>query len=69
MSVLLIFWVAFVIGDIVVRLQGSSNLDCQVVQWRVPLIVLQALEGTLMIVALLAWLAGKEGLGLKLAVR
>jgi hypothetical protein len=67
-SVLLILWVAFVIGYIVVLLQGGTNLDSQVVQWRVPLMVIQALVGALMIVALVAWLAGREELGLKLAV-
>jgi hypothetical protein len=67
-SVLLVLWVAFAIAYIVVLVQGSANLDSQVVQWRVPLIVIQALVGTLMIVAVLAWLAGKEDLGLKLAV-
>jgi type III secretory pathway component EscS len=67
-SVLLILWVAFVIGYIVVLVQGGTNLDSQVIQWRVPLIVIQALVGILMVVALFAWLTKKEHLGLKLAV-
>jgi hypothetical protein len=67
-SVLLVLWVAFVIGYIVMLLQGGTSLDSQVVQWREPLIVIQAPVGTLMIVAVVAWLAGKDGLGLKLAV-
>jgi hypothetical protein len=67
-SVLLILWVAFVIGYIFLLVQGGANLDSQVVRWRVSLIVIQALVGALMIVALLAWLAAKEDLGLKLAI-
>jgi hypothetical protein len=67
-SGLLILWVAFVIGYIVVLLQGGANLDSQVVHWRGPLVAMQALVGTLMIVALGAWLTGREEIGLKLAV-
>jgi hypothetical protein len=64
----LILWAGVTIGYIVVLAQGGANLDSQVVQWRVPLMVIQALVGVLMAVALLAWLAGKEELGLKLAI-
>jgi hypothetical protein len=67
-SGLLVLWVAFVIGYVVVLIRGGANLDSQVVQWREPLIVIQALVGTLMIVAVASWLTGKEQLGLKLAV-
>jgi peptidoglycan/LPS O-acetylase OafA/YrhL len=67
-SVLLILWVVFAIGYIVVLVQGGANLDSQVVRWRVPLIGIQALVSALMIVAVVAWLAGKEDLGLKLAM-
>jgi hypothetical protein len=67
-SVLLLTWVAFVIGYIVVLVQGGANLDSQVVQWRGPLIVIQALIGGLMIVAVLAWLTRNEDLGLKFAI-
>jgi hypothetical protein len=67
-SVLLILWVAFTIGYIVVLVQEGSSLDSQVVQWRGPLIVIQALVGALMIVALIAWFARKEDFGLKLAI-
>jgi hypothetical protein len=65
-SGLLILWAALAIGYIVILVQEGANLDSQVVQWRVPLMVVQALVGTLMIVALVAWLAGQEELGLKL---
>jgi hypothetical protein len=67
-SVLLILWVAFVIGYIAILAQGGANLDSQVVQWRGPLIVIQAMIGGLMIVAALAWLTRNEERGLGLAI-
>ena len=67
-SVLLILWVAFVIGYIVILAQGGANLDSQVVQWRGPLIVIQAMIGGLMIVAALAWLTRNEDRGLRFAI-
>jgi predicted transcriptional regulator len=67
-SVLLILWVAFVIGYIVILAQGGANLDSQVVQWRGPLIVIQAVIGGLMIVAVLAWLTRNEERGLRFAI-
>ncbi|UCC63208.1 MAG: hypothetical protein JSV36_21135, partial [Anaerolineae bacterium] len=67
-SVLLILWVAFVIGYIVLLVQGGANLDSQVVQWRGPLIVIQAAIGVLMIVAVLAWLTRHEERGLTFAI-
>ncbi len=67
-SVLLILWVALAIGYIVVLVQEGTNLASQVVQWREPLIVIQAPVGTLMVVAIVAWLAQKQELGLRLAV-
>jgi len=67
-SGLLILWAALAIGYIVILVQEGANLDSQVVQWGVPLMAIQAVVGTLMIAALVAWLAGKEELGLKLGV-
>lgn len=67
-SVLLILWVIFVIGYIAVLVLDWPTLDPQVVQWRVPLIVIQTVIGGLMIVAVLAWLTRNEELGLKFAV-
>jgi len=67
-SVLLILWVAFVIGYIVVLVQGEANIDSQVVQWSGALIAIQALIGSLMIVAVLAWLTRNEERGLKFAI-
>jgi peptidoglycan/LPS O-acetylase OafA/YrhL len=67
-AVVLILWLVSVIGYIAILVQGGTSLDSQVVRWRVPLIVIQALVSALMIVAFLAWLAKKEELGLKLAI-
>jgi hypothetical protein len=67
-SVLLTLWVALVIGYIVILAQGGANLDSQIVQWRGPLIVIQAVIGFLMVVAALAWLAGSEDRGLTFAI-
>ena len=65
---LLILWVVSVIGYIVVLIQGGSDLDSQVVQWRGPLIAIQVVIGGLTILALFAWLTGNEGRGVKLGV-
>jgi len=65
---LLALWVTFVIGYIAILGQGSASLDSRVVQWRAPLMVIQALVGVLMIAGLFAWLAGNEEVGLRLAV-
>jgi hypothetical protein len=67
-SGLLILWAALAIGYIVILAQEGTNLDSQVVRWREPLMVVQALVGTLMLFALVTWLAGKEDIGLKLGV-
>lgn len=67
-SVLLILWLVLVIGYIVVLVQGSANLDSQVVQWRSVLIVIQFAVGGLMIAAVVTWLAKNEELGLRFAV-
>jgi hypothetical protein len=67
-SVLLVLWVFFVIGYIAALAIGGSNLDSQVVQWRVPLVVIQVATGGLMIVAVLAWLTGDQERGLRFAI-
>ena len=67
-SALLILWVIFVIGYIAVLVQGGTNLNSQVVQWRGPLLAIQVVIGGLMIVAVLAWLTRNEERGLKFAV-
>lgn len=65
---LLILWVVFVIGYIIVLVQGGSNLNNQVVQWRDALMAIQVVIGGLMILALIAWLTRNEERGLKFAV-
>jgi hypothetical protein len=67
-SVLLILWLAFVIGYIAVLIRGGPSLDSQVVQWRGALILIQIMVGGLMLVAIFAWLARREERGLKFAV-
>lgn len=67
-SALLILWVIFVTGYIAVLVQGGTNLNIQVVQWRGALIAIQVVIGGFMIVAALAWPTRNEELGLKFAV-
>ena len=64
---LLILWLAFVIGYIVTMFVGT-NIDSQIVQWRVPLVVIQGVVGGLMIVGAIAWLSKKENLGLAFGI-
>ena len=64
---LLSLWVLFVAGYIAVMIVGT-NLDSQIVQWRVPLVVIQGVVGGLMIVAAIAWLRKNENLGLAFGV-
>jgi hypothetical protein len=66
-SGLLILWVMFVIGYIVVMALGT-NVDSQIVQWRVPLMAIQSVIGGLMTVAAVAWLRKNEERGLAFAV-
>jgi hypothetical protein len=67
-TLLLSLWVVFVIGYIAILAQGSPNLDAQVLQWRGPLMAIQAVVGGLMAVAVFAWLARNEDLGLKFGI-
>jgi hypothetical protein len=66
-SLILILWLIIVIGFIVILVLDVSTLDSQVVQWRNPLLVIQALVGALTIAALIFWLTGNEGRGLQFA--
>jgi hypothetical protein len=61
-------WAALAVGNIIVLTGGGGNVDAQVLQWRLPLMAIEALVGTLMAAALVAWLAKREGLGLNLAI-
>jgi hypothetical protein len=67
-SMLLILWVIFVIGYIVVLVQGGTNLNNQIVQWRGALMIIQVAVSGLMIAAVHAWLTSNEERGLKFGV-
>jgi hypothetical protein len=67
-TLLLGLWVVFVAGYIALLAQGGATIDPQVLQWRGPLIVIQAVVGGLMVGAVVVWLARKEDLGLKLGI-
>lgn len=67
-SVILILWLAFVAGFILVLLQENPNLDHQVAQWKITLIIVQTLIGVLILLALITWLSGREKIGLNFAV-
>jgi hypothetical protein len=70
----LILWVVLAIGYVVLMTVDATvdspmvNLDSQVVQWRVPLVAIQVVVGGLMMVAVIAWLRGKEARGLAFGV-
>ena len=44
-----------------------STLDEQILQWRNPLLIIQAVVGALMVAALIFWLMKEEGRGLQFA--
>jgi hypothetical protein len=67
-SLLMVLWLGLVIGFIVVLVMGIPTLANQVVQWRVPLIVIQIVIGGLMIIALFTWLTKNEEAGLNFGV-
>jgi hypothetical protein len=67
-SLVLILWTLFVIAFIAVLVLWAPTLESQIVQWRGPLIAIQALVGVSMIVAAASWLSGEERRGLKFAV-
>jgi hypothetical protein len=67
-TIVLLGWVVLVGVYIAIITQGGPNLDPQVLQWGMPLTIIQVVVGILMIVAALFWLARKEDLGLKIGV-
>jgi hypothetical protein len=67
-SGILLLWLMLVIGYIVVLMQGGTNLDEQVLQWRGVLGGIQVVIGCLMLGALFGWFTRNEALGLKLAI-
>lgn len=67
-SVALLGWVILVVGYMFVIVQGGANLAPQVLQWRIPLIVIQSIVGFSMAVAAFLWFTRKEALALKFGV-
>ena len=65
---LLILWISFVTGYIILLIQGGESVDPMVLEWRNPLIVIQVGVGALMISAMFSWFRKKEGQGIKFAV-
>lgn len=66
-SLILVLWVVVVAGFIGVLLLDVSTLDGQILQWRNPLLIIQAVVGVLMVAALILWLMKEEARGLQFA--
>jgi hypothetical protein len=64
----LIGWLIFILAYIAAIFLGGSNLDPQVLPWRIPLVVIQIAVGILMVLGTFFWLKRKEELGLKYGV-
>ncbi|MDJ0757075.1 MAG: hypothetical protein QNJ45_26320, partial [Ardenticatenaceae bacterium] len=64
-SMVLIGWVILVMSYITLLILEPPNVDPQVLQWRLPLIIIQVTVGVLLAVAVLFWLIQREDLGLK----
>lgn len=64
----LALWVVIVAGFITILLLGVSTVDSQVLQWRVPLLTIQAVVGVLMVAALILWVMKEEERGLQFAI-
>jgi len=67
-SVTLIGWEFLIVGYIITILQGTSNIDTQVLVWLYPLIGIQLVIGLLLLVAIYFWLGKREELGLRFGV-
>jgi hypothetical protein len=67
-TLLLIVWTVFVIGYVAVLATEMPTLNPQVIQWRVPLIIIQFVIGGIMFAAALAWMIGNEKRGFEFAV-
>lgn len=65
---ILILWLTITVGYIFILIQGGSNLDVQVLQFREVLIGIQGVIGLLMLAAAVSWLIGKEEPGLTLGM-
>lgn len=67
-AILMIVWLALAISFIVVLALRVPTVNAQIVEWQTPLIIIQALVGSLMTAALVDWLKGKEERGMRFAV-
>jgi len=65
---LLILWIVFVTGYILLLIQGGDSIDPKVLEWRNILIFIQVCVGFLMIGALVLWYNKKKEQGIQLAV-
>jgi hypothetical protein len=66
-TLILALWAIIVAGFIGILLLDVSTLDSQILQWRNPLLIIQAVVGVMMIAALILWLMKEEGRGLQFA--
>jgi hypothetical protein len=67
-SMVLIIWTVFVISYIAVLATGLPSLSPQIIEWRVPLIVVQFVIGGFMFAAAIAWIIKNEKRGLEFAM-
>ena len=65
---LLILWIVFVTGYLILLIQGGESIDPEVLEWRNLLIMIQIAVGALMVSAFLSWYGKKEEQGIQLAV-
>jgi len=61
----LFLWVILVTASVAALLLGRSDLSGQATPWRIALIVIQAVIGGWMSIALVAWMAGKDERGVR----
>ena len=64
-SLILALWVVIVATFIAILLLDVPTLDSKILQWRNPLLIIQAVVGVLMVAALILWLMREEGRGLQ----
>jgi hypothetical protein len=67
-SLILVLWLIFAIAFITVLVLEVPTVTSQIIQWSTLLIGIQVVVGVSMIIALVAWLTGKEEVGLKFGI-
>ncbi len=65
---LIILWVLLIIGFLGIISQGGATIDSQVLRWRSPIMGIQIVVGTILLVALLFWAVKNERVALNLAL-